>query len=187
MGFVPHSIYASEKCRRRRIAMILDWCHSSLAPFFPTCRKHERPFPRVHRASTGRPGVVRQRALLLGYVGDMRRVVLFDDLVAESTLELEAAYRAARDKREADCIKTVLSLADGWSAEALIITPPTALKPPSAAGRAVFAEAVAVVAVVAAPASGRGVAQTMVYGHVQRNARRRWCRQRGGCESYARR
>ena len=36
---------------------------------------------------------------------------------ADQRSELEAAHRAARDKREADCIKTILALADGWSAE----------------------------------------------------------------------
>ena len=36
---------------------------------------------------------------------------------ADQRTDLEAAHRAARDKRQADCIKTVLALADGWSAE----------------------------------------------------------------------
>ena len=38
-------------------------------------------------------------------------------LSAEKLAELRAAHRGCRDKREADCIKAVLALASGWSAE----------------------------------------------------------------------
>jgi transposase len=38
-------------------------------------------------------------------------------LSAEQLAALRAAHRRARDKREADCIKAVLALATGWSAE----------------------------------------------------------------------